>query len=111
MREANGEVTMGNLSKWKCFHCGNDVIEGQRFTFIPGKGAIHVECLNELILKSPSRDVVAIADANEILLYTIIRLKEAERVAETPEVKDRITRIRKEIERLAGDVVKMMPAT
>ncbi|WP_082398142.1 DUF2175 family protein [Aeropyrum camini] len=32
---------------WTCGICGGTIIEGQRFTFIPGKGAVHFECLSE----------------------------------------------------------------
>jgi len=101
---------MGSRTKWNCFYCGDEVIEGQRFTFIPGKGAVHIECLNEIILRAPSRDVIAVSDANEALLYTIIRLKEAERIAGTSNVKEEIARIRREVERLAGNIVKLLPS-
>ena len=38
------------LREWKCFYCGEKVIEGQQFTFI-GDKAIHIHCLNKLLLE------------------------------------------------------------
>ncbi len=99
---------MGNLSRWKCFHCGDDVIEGQRFTFIPGKGPIHVECLNEILLGKPTRNRVALAEANEALLYVIVRLKSAERMASDTELKQYIASIRKEIEKQASTIANKL---
>jgi len=39
-----------------------------------------------------------------VLLYSIIRLKEAERVAESGEVKDKINGIRRSVEKLAAEL-------
>ncbi len=95
---------MAELLKWKCVICGQDVIEGQRFFYVPGKGYAHAECYYEKLLegKEPMmRDIIALMDANEVLSYAIVRLKEAARVASSSEVKDAITRTRREIEMLA----------
>ncbi|MGQ4891414.1 MAG: DUF2175 family protein [Candidatus Njordarchaeia archaeon] len=37
------------LREWKCFYCGEKVVEGQQFTFI-GDKAIHIHCLRKLIM-------------------------------------------------------------
>ncbi|MEB3780872.1 MAG: DUF2175 domain-containing protein [Desulfurococcales archaeon] len=96
------------MGEWTCFICKNKVVEGQRFTFIPGKGAVHVECLNKKVLSSPTPDKVAILDANEVLLYTIVRLKEAEKSAESDDIKKVLSSIRKSVEKSAVDLAKIM---
>ncbi|GBF09874.1 conserved hypothetical protein [Aeropyrum pernix] len=96
------------LKTWECSICGGTIIEGQRFTFIPGQGAVHFECLAESTLKNPSGDAVALLDANEVLLYTIVRLKEAARIARSEEIKNSIDNVRIEVERLAGILSKKL---
>ncbi|MCE4620355.1 MAG: DUF2175 domain-containing protein [Desulfurococcales archaeon] len=97
------------LSKWKCVLCGEDVIEGQRFFYIPGKGYAHAECVYErLAEKGYSREVAALMDANEVLAYAIVRLKEAARIAGEGEVSKEITDARKKIEGLAAKLEKML---
>lgn len=93
--------------KWTCGLCNGDVVEGQRFTFIAGIGAVHVECLNKQALsrvKGDPSDIVALLDVNEVLLYAIVRFKEAEAIALSDEVKSVITDTRREIEKLAGRI-------
>ncbi|MDM7276032.1 MAG: DUF2175 family protein [Thermoprotei archaeon] len=91
--------------KWKCALCGGEIVEGQRFTFLSGLGAVHNECLIVSVLsKDLTRDMVALLDVNEVLLYAIIRFKEAEKAAETGEVKSVIAEIRRDIEKLAGRI-------
>ena len=95
--------------KWKCALCGEDVIEGQRFFYIPGKGYAHAECVYEEITGSKLfRDKIALMDANEILAYTIVRLKEATRIAESSKVKDELVSARKKIEGLAAKLEKIL---
>jgi len=63
---------------WTCGLCGGIIIEGQRFTFIGGIGAVHVECLNRRALSGAPesyRDLIALLDANEALLYAIFKLR------------------------------------
>ena len=91
--------------KWTCGICGGEVIEGQRFTFIGSLGAVHAECLSERIatkMSGDDRDSIALLSANEALLYTIIRLKEAGRIASSDDVKSLIADIRASIEKAAG---------
>jgi len=97
----------GRLGKWTCVYCGDTVIEGQRFFFIPGKGFAHVECVYER-LKSLDRDTVALMDVNEVLAYAIVRLKEAARIAESEDVKGEIDSARKKIEGLAARLEKLL---
>jgi hypothetical protein len=90
---------------WKCALCGEPLIEGQRFVFIPSKGYAHLECFFEL-LKEKHGDrlnlgVVALLVANEVLLYTIVRLKEAYRLADDENVRNLLLDVRKSIEGLA----------
>ena len=94
------------LRKWSCVLCGDTLVEGQRFFFVPGKGYAHVECVYERL--EPSRDVVALMDANEVLLYSIVRLKEAARIAETSEARDAIVRVRRRIEDMAEELERLL---
>ena len=41
------------LKKWSCFICGQDVIEGQKFTFLDGK-AVHLHCLERHVIEKLS---------------------------------------------------------
>ncbi len=93
--------------KWTCALCGGEVVEGQRFTFLPGMGAVHVECLNERLLRKGG-EAAALAAANEVLLYAIIRLKEAERAAEEGEVRSKIAEVRREVEKAAGSLAQLL---
>ena len=97
------------LGKWKCVLCGDDVIEGQRFFYIPGRGYAHAECVYERLAdKGYSREAVALMDANEVLAYAIVRLKEAARIAGKGSVADEITSVRKEVEGLAARLEKVL---
>ncbi len=97
--------------KWSCFYCGQDILEGQRFTFLPGKGGVHLECLNKYVVidkKAIDSDVIGLLDVNESLLYTIIRLKEAEKIITSKEILGEIESIRKEVEKHAGKIVSLL---
>lgn len=97
--------------KWKCGLCGEEIVEGQRFTFLGGLGAVHHECLAATVSGGNlSRDMVALLDANEVLLYAIIRFKEAEKIAETGEVKSIIAEARRDVEKLAGKISNAITA-
>ena len=43
------------LNKWKCYICGEDVIEGQKFTFTKD-GAVHIHCLEKHLTKKHKQD-------------------------------------------------------
>ncbi len=96
---------------WTCGLCGGVIVEGQRFTFIGGVGAAHVECLNRRALSGASesyRDLIALLDANEALLYAITRFKEAEAVASSEEVRGVIAGVRRDVEKLAGRIASLL---
>ena len=95
--------------KWQCAICGGEVVEGQRFTFIPGKGAVHVECLNTYALGKAKDKVktAALLDANEVLLYAITRLKEAAKLLEG-EAKEAVDEARKAVEKSAGKLANIL---
>lgn len=99
---------MADLKKWKCVICGQDVIEGQRFIYIPGKGYAHIECYYESIREKAGPDHVALMDANEVLAYAIVRLKEAARLAKSDNVREEITLARRKIEGLAARLEKTL---
>ncbi len=91
----------GKYKKWTCALCGDEIIEGQRFTLLPGRGYAHIECIHELVAEKyrqgVPQDLLALLDVEELLSYAIIRLKQAERTA-TPRLREWITRIRNTIE-------------
>ena len=99
---------MVELKKWKCVLCGQDVIEGQRFIYLPNKGYAHIECYYEKLKPKLNPDIIALMDANEVLAYAIVRLKEAARLAGTPEVSEEITQARRKIEGLAARLEKKL---
>ncbi|MCE4628321.1 MAG: DUF2175 domain-containing protein [Desulfurococcales archaeon] len=99
---------MVELKKWKCILCGQDVIEGQRFIYVPGKGYAHIECAYERAKDKLSPDVVALMDANEVLAYAIVRLKEAARIAESEQVKSEIVGARYKIEGMAAKLEELL---
>ena len=100
---------MRDLKKWKCQICGQDLIEGQRFVYVPGKGYVHIECFyEEVSRKGLDRDIVALMDANEVLTYAIVRLKEAARIAGSKEIVEEIVKARHVIESLAEELEKRL---
>ncbi|MCE4600505.1 MAG: DUF2175 domain-containing protein [Desulfurococcales archaeon] len=100
---------MKGLRKWKCHLCGQDIIEGQRFLFVPGKGYVHIECYYERVKASNAeRDVMALMDANEVLTYAIVRLKEAGRIAASDELREEILSARRRIEELAERLERLL---
>ncbi len=86
---------------WRCGLCGENVIEGQRFLFLRNLGFVHLECLIEKLSEKNllSRDVIALIDSNEVLTYSIIRLKQAEIMSSDSRIKEILLSIRKELER------------
>ena len=100
---------MRGLRKWKCPLCGQDIIEGQRFFFVPGKGYVHIECYYERVkASSAERDVMALMDANEVLTYAIVRLKEAGRIAASDELREEILSARRRVEELAERLERLL---
>ncbi len=97
------------LRKWRCVLCGEDVIEGQRFTVLRN-GFAHLECLYEHIVAENklSPDVLALMDAIEALNYLIVRLKEAKRLAHSPDVISIIDSIRVEVEKSTAQASNLL---
>jgi hypothetical protein len=94
--------------KWRCYICGDEVVEGQRFT-VTSKGFVHLECLYEKIAeKGLSRDVIAYMDALEVLNYAITRLKEAEVLSSTPEARAALEATRRSLEAEAARLTKKL---
>lgn len=95
------------MRRWVCIFCQGEVVEGQRFTFLPGRGAVHVECLeSRIISKRGDPDTVAILEANEALLYALVRLKQAERIAR--DARSEVEALRREVEGLAGKLARRL---
>ncbi len=94
--------------KWTCYICGDDVVEGQRFT-VTSKGFVHLECLYRRIAeKGLSNDIVAYMDALEVLNYAITRFKEAELIAASAEVRAALQETRRVLEAEAAKVTKRL---
>jgi len=97
--------------RWRCHICGFDVIEGQRFGYLPGKGFIHIECLydklKELFPDGIPEDVLAAVEAEEIASYGIIRIKQVEYMV-GDEYRDEVVRIRKKFEGASADAGKLI---
>jgi hypothetical protein len=92
---------------WKCGLCGETVIEGQRFLFIRDIGFAHFECVVEKLtrnLENVNRDLTALLDANEVITYSIIRLKDAEAKASDQEIKNLLIGVRKELEKYSAQL-------
>ena len=94
--------------KWKCYICGDEVVEGQRFT-VTSKGFVHLECLYRRIAeKGLDNDTVAYMDALEVLNYAITRFKEAELVATGSEARAALQETRRILEAEAAKITKRL---
>lgn len=92
---------MSKYKTWKCGICNEPVIEGQRFLFLRKYGFVHLECVIEKISEKSmlNRDLVGLIDANEVLAYTIIRLKQSESMSSDEKIRELIVSTRKELEK------------
>ena len=101
-----------SFSKWKCFICGGEVVEGQRFLWLPGRGYAHIECfVNSLREKLGERlpgDLLALLEVEEALAYTITRLKQARWLTGSEELRREIDEERKRVEGLAARASKKL---
>ncbi len=95
----------GKFKKWECFLCGDIVVEGQRFAWIPEKGFAHMECFHEwLSNKFDGRipaELEALLDFDEAVAYAIVRSKQAEAIA-GEEVRGKIEEARHKLEGLSA---------
>ena len=91
--------------KWTCFLCGDTVIEGQRFVWMPNKGYAHIECLHEDLKEkfngSIPSDVEALLDFEEAVAYAIVRSKHAEKLLDE-ETRARVEEARHKLEGLSA---------
>ena len=102
------------FKKWSCYLCGDIVIEGQRFGWIPEKGFVHMECLYEYIAKSfggriPS-DISALLELEEIAGYGIVRVKQIESII-SEELKGQVESGRHKLEGLSALAGKLLKET
>ncbi|AEM38589.1 protein of unknown function DUF2175 [Pyrolobus fumarii 1A] len=97
------------LRKWRCVICGDEIIEGQRFTVLRD-GFVHLECLFEKLVKEGrlSQDIAALMDAVEVLNYLIVRIKEAKRLASSREVIDMLEAVRIDAEKHAAQISSLL---
>ena len=97
------------LRKWRCVLCGDEVIEGQRFTVLKD-GFVHLECLYEKIAGSGrlDPDIVALMDIVEALNYLIVRTKEALRIARDEKLKDMLNAVRIDAEKHAAQLSALL---
>jgi len=101
---------VGGFKRWKCVLCGEDVLEGQRFIYIPGRGYAHIECVAGLASErgAVDSDVAALHAASEVLSYAIVRLKEAARMASSEGARGKIDEARRRVEGVAALVEKAL---
>ncbi len=97
------------LRKWKCVLCGDEVVEGQRFTVLRD-GFVHLECLYAEIAKRGrlDGDVAALMDVVEALNYLIVRVKEALRMASDEKVRNVIDAVRVDAEKHAAQLSSLL---
>ncbi len=97
------------LRKWKCVLCGEDVIEGQRFTVLRN-GFVHLECLYEKLVREDrvSPDIIALMDVLEALNYLIVRVKEAKRMAASEDLRDLLDAVRVDAEKHAAQLSALL---
>nr|WP_053240489.1 DUF2175 domain-containing protein [Pyrobaculum islandicum] len=88
---------------WKCVICGNDIIEGQLFTFY-SKGPVHWECWEREIAPKIYRDVdlAVLLRLDHYIHEDIVSLKELEQIAQNEETKKEILEIRRQLEATAA---------
>ncbi len=104
------ERRVGGFQTWKCIVCGEPVIEGQRFLWVPNKGYAHLECVKGLIAEksvSLDPDTVALLDASEAVSYAIVRVKAAARLA-SGNVAEELVSSRKKLEGIAARLEMML---
>jgi hypothetical protein len=102
---------MRQLKRWKCTACGEEVIEGQLFTFY-SKGPIHWECLEKEMATTVYKDVdlAALLRMDHYLHEGIVLAKQLEYLAQSGEVRKRIEEIRRQLEVLAAKLTNEVTA-
>ena len=97
------------LRRWKCVLCGDDVIEGQRFTVLRD-GFVHLECLYSEIARRGrlDGDILALMDILAALNYLIVRVKEALRMASDEKLRDMLNAVRIDAEKHAAQLSALL---
>ena len=98
---------MRQLKRWKCAVCGEEIIEGQLFTFY-SKGPVHWECLERELAAKLYKDVdaAALLRLDRFLHEGIVLAKQLEYLAQNEETKKMIEEVRKQLEVLAAKLTK-----
>lgn len=102
---------VGGYRSWRCSVCGEPVVEGQRFLWLPGGRVVHLECVQGLLAERRGevpRGLVALLDAVEAVSYAIVRLKGAERLAAGTGEEDVLREQRKRLEGAAALLEKRL---
>ena len=102
---------MRQLKRWKCAACGEEIIEGQLFTFY-SKGPVHWECLEKEMANTVYKDVdlAALLRLDHYLHEGIVLAKQLEYLAQSGEVRKRIEEIRRQLEVLAAKLTNEVTA-
>lgn len=102
---------MRQLKRWKCAACGEEIIEGQLFTFY-SKGPVHWECLEKEMATMVYKDVdlAALLRLDHYLHEGIVLAKQLEYLAQSGEVRKRIEEIRRQLEVLAAKLTNEVTA-
>jgi hypothetical protein len=98
---------MRQLKRWKCAVCGEEIIEGQLFTFY-AKGSVHWECLERELAAKLYKDVdtAALLRLDRFLHEGIVLAKQLEYMAQSEEARKKIEEVRKQLEVLAAKLTK-----
>ncbi len=102
---------MRQLKRWKCAVCGEEIIEGQLFTFY-SKGPVHWECLEKEMAARVYKDVdlAALIRLDHYLHEGIVLAKQLEYMTQSEEVRKRIEEIRRQLEVLAAKLTNEITA-
>ncbi|MEM0370301.1 MAG: DUF2175 family protein [Pyrobaculum sp.] len=97
---------MRQLKRWKCAICGEEIIEGQVFTFYR-KGPAHWECLESELAGVVYKDIdlAALIRLDHFLHEGIVLAKQLEYMAKGDETKTKIREIRKLLEAAAAKLI------
>ncbi len=93
---------------WKCYRCGEEIVEGMKFTFTR-QGPIHWECFRAEVRDkfngSIPEDVNVILELLDYFADGIVKIKEFEARASSNDLRQALMAKRKVIE---GEMAKLM---
>jgi len=96
-----------SLKKWTCFVCNEDVIEGQKFTFLSGK-AVHLHCLERYVVDklagdfSKLREALAILRALDVSATALVGYKTIKLALKEGPLRDLIEKLQRDEERISS---------